>query len=76
MKASEKQALRAKHALKRIVEPVILDRGKLKEQINNLSTLTRVTNEGIGDTLIGTMQVLEIFEWLPKGKYKIDIEII
>jgi len=76
MKASEKQALRAQYALKRITEPVILNKSMLKKQGSDLSALTRVTNEDIGDTLVATMQVLEIFEWLPKGKYKVEIEII
>ena len=76
MKQADKKKVRADFALKRINEPVILDSKLLRKQINTLSNLTRTVNESIGDDLIAAIQVLEVFEWLPKGEYDIKIIIM
>ena len=73
--SKEKKSLREKYALKTIENPVILDSKLLKQQINTLSRLTAITNNEIGDLIIGAEQVLEIFEWLPKGEYVITVKI-
>ena len=64
-----------KFAIKKIQEPVILNRKLLWKQINTLSQLIRITNNEISDNLIGINQVLELFEYLPKGEYVIKVVI-
>ena len=76
MNKQNKKQIRAEFALKTISEPVILNQKLLREQINTLSSLTRITNDKIGDNLIGAEQVLELFEWLPKGIYDVKIKIV
>ena len=75
MNRHEKNKVRADFALKKIKEPVILDSKLLRKQINILSQLTGFTNNEIGDNLVGANQVLEMFEWLPKGEYDIKVVI-
>lgn len=75
MNRNEKNKVRAAFALKKISEPVVLDSKLLRKQINTMSSLTHVVNNEIGDCLIGAEQVLEIFEWLPKGEYDIKVKI-
>jgi hypothetical protein len=76
MNRNEKNKVRAAFALKKISEPVVLDSKLLRKQINTMSSLTHVVNNEIGDCLIGAEQVLEIFEWLPKGEYVITVKIV
>ena len=76
MNRNEKNKIRAKLALKKISEPVVLDSKLLRKQINTISSLTHVVNNEIGDCLIGAGQVLEIFECLPKGEYHITVKIV
>lgn len=75
MNRNEKNKVRAAFALKKISEPVVLDSKLLRKQINTMSSLTHVVNNEIGDCLVGALQVLEIFEWLPKGEYDIKVKI-
>ena len=76
MNRNEKNKVRAAFALKKISEPVVLDSKLLRKQINTISSLTHVVNNEIGDCLIGAEQVLETFEWLPKGEYLITVKIV
>ena len=76
MNRNEKNKVRAAFALKKISEPVVLDSKLLRKQINTMSSLTQVVNNEIGDCLVGAEQVLETFEWLPKGEYNITIKIV
>ena len=76
MNRNEKNKVRAAFALKKISEPVVLDSKLLRKQINTISSLTHVVNNEIGDCLIGAEQVLETFEWLPKGEYVITVKIV
>ena len=76
MNRNEKNKIRAAFALKKISEPVVLDSKLLRKQINTISSLTHVVNNEIGDCLIGAEQVLETFEWLPKGEYLITVKIV
>lgn len=76
MNRNEKNKVRAAFALKKISEPVVLDSKLLRKQINTMSSLTHVVNNEIGDCLIGAEQVLETFEWLPKGEYIITVKIV
>ena len=76
MNRNEENKIRAKLALKKISEPVVLDSKLLRKQINTISSLTHVVNNEIGDCLIGAEQVLETFEWLPKGEYLITVKIV
>ena len=76
MNRNEKNKVRAAFALKKISEPVVLDQKLLRKQINTMSSLTHVVNNEIGDCLIGAEQVLETFEWLPKGEYVITVKIV
>ena len=76
MNSQSKNKVRADFALKKISEPVVLDSKLLREQINTISSLTHVVNNEIGDCLTGAEQVLETFEWLPKGEYEIKIKIV
>lgn len=75
MRPGEKRKIREVHALKKIEEPVILDQKLLRKQINTMSSLTHIVNDEIGDCLVDAEQVLEIFEWLPKGEYNIKVII-
>lgn len=75
MKPSEKTKVRQKYALKEIKKEIVLDQKLLRRQINCLSSLTRIVNNEIGNSLVGAAQVLEIFEWLPKGEYTIKFKI-
>ena len=76
MNRNEKNKVRAAFALKKISEPVVLDSKLLRKQINTISSLTHVVNDEIGDSLVGVNQVLETFEWLPKGEYHITVKIV
>lgn len=76
MGKNEMDKLRAVFALKQIREPLVLEHKLLTEQITMLSNLTAITNDKIGDLIVGVEQVLEIFEWLPKGEYEIKIKIV
>lgn len=76
MNKAEKRKIRENFALKKISEPVVLDSKLLRKQINTMSSLTHVVNNEIGDCLIGAEQVLETFEWLPKGEYIITVKIV
>ena len=76
MNRNEKNKVRAAFALKKISEPVVLDSKLLRKQINTMSSLTHIVNNEIGDCLIGAEQVLETFEWLPKGEYVITVKIV
>lgn len=76
MNRNEKNKIRAELALKKISEPVVLDSKLLREQINTVSQIISITNDDIADTLVGVIQVLETFEWLPKGEYEIKIKIV
>lgn len=76
MNRNEKNKVRAAFALKKISEPVVLDSKLLRKQINTMSSLTHVVNNEIGDYLVGVEQVLETFEWLPKGEYVITVKIV
>ena len=76
MNSQSKNKVRADFALKKISEPVILDSKLLKEQIKTVSELINITNDNIADTLVGAIQILEMFEWLPKGEYEIKIKIM
>lgn len=69
------KALREEFSLAQIDKPVIIDQKELRKQIKNMSSLTHVVNNEIGDLLVGAEQVLELFEWLPKGEYTIKIKI-
>ena len=73
--SKEKKNIREAYALKKISEEINLDSKLLSTQINDLSNLTRVVNDSIGDSLVGAVQVLELFEWLPKGVYTIKFKI-
>jgi len=64
MRVSVKRNIRETTALKQIEKGLVLDRKLLRQQINTLSKLTAITNNGIGDALVGSICVLEIFEWL------------
>ena len=75
MNRNEENKIRAKLALKKISEPVVLDSKLLRKQINTISSLTHVVNNEIGDCLIGAEQVLETL-WLPKGEYLITVKIV
>lgn len=75
MRRNEKTKLREIYALKQIATLIKLDKKLLKEQINMLSNLTAIVNDEVGDCLVGALQVLEIFEWLPKGEYDIKVKI-
>lgn len=76
MNASVKTKVRNEFALKKIEETIQLDSKLLKKQINSLSTLTTIVNDEFGDSIIGAEQVLEMFEWLPKGEYTIKVKIV
>lgn len=76
MKAKEKKALREEYAKRRIEKQVVLDSKLLGKQITALSNLTRIVNDEYGDCLVGAVMVLEVFEWLPKGEYNIQIKIV
>jgi hypothetical protein len=76
MNKAEKRNIREEYALKKIGEPIILDQKLLRKQINTMSALTRLVNDEIGDYLVGVEQVLETFEWLPKGEYVITVKIV
>ena len=76
MNRNEKNKIRAAFALKKISEPVVLDSKLLRKQINTVSQVINITNDDIADTLVGVIQVLETFEWLPKGEYHITIKIV
>ena len=76
MNKAEKRNIREEYALKKIGEPIILDQKLLRKQINTMSALTRLVNDEIGDYLVGVEQVLETFEWLPKGEYHITVKIV
>jgi len=75
MKPSVKRKIREAFAGNRIKSPIILNRKLLRSQINTISSLTAITNDEIGDCLTGVLQVVELFEWLPKGEYTIKIKI-
>ncbi len=75
MRRNEKTKIRETYALKQIATLIKLDKKLLKEQINMLSKLTTIINDEAGDCLVGALQVLEIFEWLPKGEYDIKVKI-
>jgi len=68
--------LRQSYAKRRLEEPVVLNQKLLKEQINRMSNLSAIVNDDFGDALIGVTQVMELFEWLPKGEYNIKVKII
>lgn len=76
MGKNEMDKLRAVFALKQIREPLVLEHKLLTKQITMLSNLTAITNDKIGDLIVDVEQVLEIFEWLPKGEYEIKIKIV
>lgn len=76
MNASVKTKVRNEFALKKIEEAIVLDSKLLKKQINDLSTLTTIVNDKFGDSIVGAEQVLEMFEWLPKGEHTIKVKII
>ena len=76
MNSQSKNKVRADFALKKISEPVVLDSKLLREQINTVSQIISITNDDIADTLVGVIQVLETFEWLPKGEYHITVKIV
>lgn len=76
MNINEKRKIRNKYALRRIEKPVILDQKLLRKQITTISSLTGIVNDEIGDSLVGVNQVLETFEWLPKGEYHITVKIV
>jgi len=76
MNGHQKREVREAYAVKKIQEPVILDSKLLRKQIDSLSSLTRVVNDDIGDDIVGAVQILEMFEWLPKGEYVVQIKII
>jgi predicted HTH transcriptional regulator len=75
MKRNEKNKIRALLALKNISKPVILDKKLLTQQTAMLSNISSLMNNDVADLLIGVLQVLEIFEWLPKGEYDIKVKI-
>lgn len=75
MNRQAKNKIRAAMALKKIEEPVILDSSLLRSQINTLSSIINITNDDISELLVGATQVLEIFEWLPRGEYTIQFKI-
>ena len=54
---------------------MLLDQKLLRKQINTMSTLVAIVNNAIGDNLVGAEQILETFEWLPKGEYTIRVKI-
>ena len=76
MNRNEKNKIRAAFALKKISEPVVLDSKLLREQINTVSQVINITNDDIAENLTGAIQVLETFEWLPKGEYHITVKIV
>lgn len=76
MRPEEKKKVRADYALKRISEPVSIEKKLLTKQIMTLSRLTTITSDDIGDDLVGANQILELFEWLPKGEYNINVKIV
>ncbi len=71
----EKRKTREAYAIKKIENGVILDSKLLKKQINTLSKLTQVVNDEIGNDLVGAILLMELFEWLPKGEYMIEVKI-
>ena len=75
MRKTEKLNIRQAFALKKIEEPILLDQKLLRKQINSMSRLTAIVNDEIGDNLVGAEQILETFEWLPKGEYTIRVKI-
>ena len=76
MNRNEKNKIRAAFALKKISEPVVLDSKLLKKQIDTVSQIINITNDDIAENLTGAIQVLETFEWLPKGEYHITVKIV
>ena len=75
MRPDVKRDVREAYALKTIEKEVVVDSKLLRKQINSLSDLTRVVNDDIGDNLVGAVQFLEVFEWLPRGEYTIKIKL-
>ena len=75
MKKIVKTKVRQTYVLNKIKETMVLDRKLLWKQINIISRLTAIVNNEIGDNLVGAEQVLETFEWLPKGEYVIKVKI-
>ena len=75
MKKTAKTTVRQTYALNKIKETMLLDQKLLRKQINTMSRLTAIVNDEIGDNLVGAEQVLETFEWLPKGEYIIRVKI-
>jgi hypothetical protein len=75
MNQQDKKKIQEKYGLRKLHEPIVLNQKLLKKQINTLSSLMGVVNNDIGDMLVGVMQVLEIFEWPPKGEYTIKVKI-
>lgn len=73
--SKEKRILRENYALKQIKEPVILNRKLLIKQKHTLSDISIITNETVYNDLVGIMQFVEVFEWLPKGEYTITVKI-
>lgn len=75
MRPADKRKVREQLALNRIKKEVKLDIKLLRQQIDTLSDIINITNDDISDRLIGAIQILEMFEWLPKGEYRIKFKI-
>ena len=75
MSKAEQLKRRNALALKVIQETMILDQKELRKQIKTISKLVSTVNDEIGDNLVGAEQILETFEWLPKGEYTIRVKI-
>lgn len=75
MRPSEKRQIREAQALQRIKAPVVFHQKLLQEYINTLRKLTEFTNDNVTDDLVCTIQLIEKFQWLPKGEYTIKIII-
>ena len=76
MRAADKRKVREEYARRRIDKQVVIEKKLLTKQIMTLSQLTRIANDDIGDSLVGANQILELFEWLPKGEYNINVKIV